>query len=120
MRDRISLNGIRAFGFHGVFDFEARDGQDFIIDVELTVDLQTASRTDDLADTIDYGKISELVVDEIQGERVSLIERLAGRIADRIMSQFPKVIDIAVTVHKPQAPVSAHVSDILVTVNRQR
>jgi dihydroneopterin aldolase len=118
MSDQITITGIKAFGFHGVFEHEAIDGQDFYVDIILEVDLQRASVTDDLHDTVDYGSITDLVVAEITGERVQLIEKLAGRIADHILEKNSKVMSVAVTVHKPQAPVSAQVADISVTIKR--
>lgn len=118
MSDRISLKGIWGFGYHGFFEHEAKSGQDFFVDLDITLDLSKASTTDDLADTIDYGALTDLVVEEITGERVQLIERLAGRIADRIKSQHPQIDWIEVTVHKPKAPVSSEVADISVTITR--
>ena len=118
MRDAIEIKGIHGFGRHGVFDFEKRDGQDFYVDLLLFLDLQPASISDALADTIDYGAISALTKEEIEGTPVDLIERLAGRIADRIKSTYPMISSLAVTVHKPQAPVKESVSDISVTVTR--
>ena len=118
MSDRISLRGIKGFGYHGVFEHEAKNGQDFFVDLEITLDLSKASRTDELADTIDYGALTDLVAAEIAGERVPLIERLAGRIADRIKAQHPEIDWIEVTVHKPKAPVSSEVADISVTITR--
>jgi 7,8-dihydroneopterin aldolase/epimerase/oxygenase len=118
MSDLIKLTGIWGFGYHGVFDHEAKNGQDFYVDLEISSDLSAASQSDDLKDTVDYGSLADLVVEEITGERVQLIERLAGRIADRIKSEFPEIQKIAVTVHKPKAPVSAQVADISVTITR--
>lgn len=120
MSDRIEITSIKAFGFHGVFEHEAREGQEFLVDVAMSVDLQRASATDALEDTVDYGAITDLVVNEIKGERVALIEKLAGRIAENILSSQNKVENVAVTVHKPHAPVSASVTDISVTVHRKR
>jgi dihydroneopterin aldolase len=118
MSDKISLKGIWGFGYHGVFDHEAKNGQDFFVDLEISLDLSKPSSSDNLAETIDYGSLADLVVEEITGERVQLIERLAGRIADRIKSGHPEITAIAVTVHKPKAPVSAQTSDISVTITR--
>lgn len=118
MSDLISIKGIQGFGYHGVFEHEAKNGQEFFVDVEIQVDLSKASHSDDLNDTIDYGAIATLVVDEITGERVQLIEKLAGRIADRIKVASQKIERVSVTVHKPKAPVSAEVSDISVTISR--
>jgi dihydroneopterin aldolase len=118
MSDQIRISGIKAFGYHGVFEHEAINGQDFFVDVLLNVDLHEASVSDDLTHTVDYGSITDLVVLEVTGDRVQLIERLAGRIADAIKEQYVKVISVSVTVHKPQAPVNAHVADISVTITR--
>ena len=118
MSDLVKLTGIWGFGYHGVFDHEAKNGQDFYVDLEISLDLSAASKSDDLNDTIDYDSLADLVVEEITGERVELIERLAGRIADRIKSKFNEIHKIAVTVHKPKAPVSAQVADISVTITR--
>lgn len=118
MNDVISLKGIWGFGYHGVFDHEAKNGQDFFVDLEIQLDLSKASLSDNLNETIDYGALADVVVEEITGERVQLIERLAGRIADRIKDGHPEISKIAVTVHKPKAPISAQTTDISVTITR--
>ena len=118
MADLIEIKGIKSFGYHGVFESEKVTGQDFYVDVALEVDLTRASLSDDVADTIDYAEVTDLVVAEITGEPVSLIEKLAGNIADRIKANYPQAVRVSVTVHKPQAPVKAEVKDISVTINR--
>lgn len=118
MSDVISIKGIHGFGYHGVFDHEAKNGQDFYVDLEITLDLLKASTSDDLKDTVDYGALTELVVEEITGTRVQLIEKLAGRIADRIKASHQMIQRVSVTVRKPKAPVSAEVADIAVTILR--
>jgi len=65
MSDLICLKGIKGFGYHGVFEDEAKNGQDFFVDLEISVDLSRASSTDDLKDTIDYGSLASLVVDHL-------------------------------------------------------
>jgi dihydroneopterin aldolase len=118
MSDLITIKGIKGFGYHGVFDFERRDGQDFYVDIEVVLNLQEASKSDDLEDSIDYGLLTTIAREEIEGEPVNLIERLAGKIADRIILQFPQSNSVSVTVHKPSAPVSEDFADIAVTVVR--
>lgn len=118
MSDRINLTGIKAFGYHGVFKEERIHGQTFIADIDLALDLTKASESDQLDSTIDYSKVVDLVVEEIQGEAVDLIERLAGRIAEKIKSTFSRVEKVIVTIHKPHAPVDAEVRDISVTITR--
>ena len=118
MPDLIEIKGIKSFGYHGVFESENIAGQDFFVDITLELDLTRASITDDVADTVNYAEVTDLVVEEITGERVALIEKLAGRIAERIKSSYPQVAMVSVTVHKPQAPVSAQVEDISVKISR--
>ena len=118
MADLIEIKGIKSFGFHGVFESEKVTGQDFYVDVVLEVDLTRASVSDDVSDTINYAEVTDLVVAQITGDPVSLIEKLAGNIADRIKATYPQATAVSVTVHKPQAPVKAEVRDISVTINR--
>ena len=118
MADLIRITGIKGFGYHGVFDSERANGQDFYVDVDLEVDLTRASVSDDVKDTINYAEVTDLVVEEITTNPVSLIEKLAGRIAERAKVTFAQAARVTVTVHKPQAPVDAEVKDISVTISR--
>ena len=118
MADLIRITGIKGFGYHGVFDSERANGQDFYVDVDLEVDLTRASVSDDVKDTINYAEVTDLVVEEIMTNPVSLIEKLAGRIAERIKVAFAQASRVTITVHKPQAPVDAEVKDISVTISR--
>ncbi len=118
MTDLIRIVGIKGFGYHGVFESERANGQDFYVDVELEVDLTRASVSDDVKDTINYAEVTDMVAEEISTNPVSLIEKLAGRIAERIKVAFAQAARVTVTVHKPQAPVSADVKDISVTISR--
>lgn len=118
-RDRIRLAGVRGRGFHGVFEHERRDGQDFVVDVELALDLTAAGASDDLGDTVNYGEIGAAALARIEGEPFDLIERLADVIASDALSHSA-VDEVTVTVHKPQAPVGVPFGDVTVTVTRQR
>lgn len=119
-RDRISLTGVRATGYHGVFPEERRDGQPFIADLVLFTDLRPAAATDDLTLTAHYGEVAERVVEVITGEPLNLIEALAGRIADAVLAGFPVLSAVEVTVHKPKAPITVEFGDVAVTVHRER
>jgi dihydroneopterin aldolase len=118
MSDQINVTGIKAFGFHGVLPHEAVDGQEFIVDLKVDLDLRAASISDDLNQTINYADLAQIVHDNIVGERVQLIERLAGRIADEIIATYTQIRSIQVTVHKPHAPVNVDFDDIAVTITR--
>ena len=86
MSDRIVLSGVRGRGFHGVFEHERREGQEFVVDVALTVDLAAAGASDDLVDTVNYGEIGAAALARIEGEPFDLIERLAEVIAGDALS----------------------------------
>lgn len=118
MSDQILLTGIHGFGYHGLFEHERTNGQDFFVDVVLNVDLHAASQSDSIDDTVNYAEITDLVVLEITTNPVSLIEKLAGGIAERILLSYSRVESVSVTVHKPQAPVSASLKDIAVQITR--
>ncbi|WP_238015508.1 dihydroneopterin aldolase [Dactylosporangium sp. AC04546] len=117
--DRISLTGLTVRGHHGVFDFERRDGQDFVIDVVLELDLAPAAASDDVADTVHYGELAEGLAAVVAGEPVDLIETLAQRLADVCLADA-RVTTAIVTVHKPQAPIPLQFADVAVTIRRSR
>jgi 7,8-dihydroneopterin aldolase/epimerase/oxygenase len=117
--DRIILTGLRVRGFHGVFDFERRDGQDFVVDVALELDLGPATASDDVADTVHYGELAGALAKVIAGEPVNLIETLADRLAQVCLSD-PRVAAATVTVHKPGAPIPLDFADVAVTLRRSR
>jgi dihydroneopterin aldolase len=119
MTDRIELTGLRARGRHGVYDFERAQGQDFVIDVVLELDLTVAARSDDVADTVHYGELADRLVAVVTGEPVNLIETLAGRLATECLAD-PRVVAASVTVHKPQAPIPHDFADVAVSLTRRR
>lgn len=119
MTDRIVLQGISARGHHGVLDFEKADGQDFVVDVTLEVDLRRAGRSDVLAHTVNYAEVAADVVSLITGPSLDLIETLAEQIAVAALRR-PLVQAVEVTVHKPQAPVGVPFGDVRVVVERHR
>ena len=117
--DVVSVIGLRGRGRHGWLEHERANGQEFVVDVELTVDVSAAAVSDDLADTVDYGAVGSAVVAVIEGEPVRLIETLAQRIADTCLSDL-RVKQVRVTVHKPQAPLTVPFADVTVSVVRGR
>jgi dihydroneopterin aldolase len=120
MSDRIEIKGVSEFGYHGVFEQERRNGQEFLVDVVLFLDLSRPSVSDDLDETINYATVCEAISEEITGQPVALIERLAGRISERLLVDFASLERVHVTVHKPSAPVDQNFGDIFVTIERSR
>ncbi|WP_299570389.1 dihydroneopterin aldolase [uncultured Williamsia sp.] len=119
MADRIELRGLVVRGNHGVFDHEKRDGQDFVIDLVLWLDLSAAAASDDLADTVHYGELAQRAHDIVAGPSRDLIETVGAEIADDVMTD-ERVAACEVTVHKPSAPIPLTFSDVAVVTRRSR
>ena len=117
--DEITITGIRAYGFHGVYPDEKRDGQEFIVDAQLFISTARAAETDDVADTVHYGELAEAIAGIVSGDPVDLIETLASRIADAVLAH--DLVEMTrITVHKPSAPIPVPFADVAVTVNRTK
>jgi 7,8-dihydroneopterin aldolase/epimerase/oxygenase len=119
MTDRIELRGLTVRGHHGVFEHERRDGQEFVVDVTVWIDLDRAAASDDLTDTLDYGALAARIADIVGGPARNLIETVAAEIADDVMGD-ERVHAVEVVVHKPQAPVPLALNDVAVTIHRSR
>lgn len=117
--DRLALTGLRAFGHHGALEQERRDGQEFVVDVELGLDTQRAAARDDLSGTVHYGDLAERLHAAVVSEPVALIETLAQRLADVCLAEAP-VAWVDVTVHKPHAPIQVTFEDVSLTIHRSR
>lgn len=119
MTDRITLTGLRVRGHHGVFDEERRDGQDFVVDMTVWVDLARAAETDDLDDTLNYGALASRAAEIVAGKPWNLLETVGAAIADEVMED-PRPHAVEVTIHKPNAPIPLDFGDVAVTVRRSR
>ena len=117
--DEIRLTGLTVFGRHGVFAHERENGQEFVVDLRLRLELADAAASDDVIDTVHYGELAEKVAAVVAGEPVNLIETLAQRIADVVLADG-RVNMVDVTVHKPHAPIPLTFTDVSVTISRSR
>jgi dihydroneopterin aldolase len=120
MSDMIFIHGIVIHARHGVLEHEAEVGQRFVIDLELSTDLTEPSRTDKLKDTISYSDVVATATKAFAGHNYYLLERAAGAVADAVMTAFPAVTALKVTVHKPHAPIAAIFDDVGVILTRTR
>lgn len=117
--DTLRIDGLRLTGFHGVFEEEKQRGQEFVVDLEVALDVSQAASSDDLAHTLDYSTLVAEVATRVTGQSVDLIETLAEQIAE-ITLAYPHAKKVRVTVHKPDAPVGYPVDDISITIQRKR
>lgn len=119
MNDRITLTGLRVHGRHGVHEHERVQGQEFVVDATVWLDLGAAAATDQLSATLDYGALAQRAARIVGGEPCNLIETVAGRIATDVLTD-QRVQAVEVTVHKPQAPIPQPFTDVAVTTHRSR
>ena len=103
--DKILLEGMEFYAYHGVNELEKAQGQRFIVNVELSADLARAAQTDSLADTINYSDVFRLVKSMVEGPSRDLIETVAGQIATQILLDFPAE-QVRVKISKPDVPIS--------------
>ena len=117
--DQIELRGLRVVGVHGALAEEQTRAQPFEIDLDVTADLGTAGRSDDLADTLDYGAIAAVAARIVSEERYTLLERLAQRIADEVLRD-ERVASVTVSVRKLRPPVPVDLATAGVRITRSR
>lgn len=119
MTDRIVLDGMVFQGTHGVYPDEQQTPQPFEVDVVLALNLQPAGLSDDLAKTIDYGRVFETCRQIVESTRFDLIEALAEAIAHEILAGFP-ADEVTVRVRKPQVKLGGTLRSAGVEIRRRR
>ena len=109
--DRIVLDHMEFYGYHGCLSEERQQGQKFFVDLTMQLDLRAAGEQDDLGQTVNYAD----VFTKIRG-----IEAVAERIASMVLREYPRVQCVDVTVHKPSAPIPGDFRDVAVAITRER
>jgi dihydroneopterin aldolase len=120
MSDTIFVTGLLIHAHHGVMEHEAKVGQRFVIDLELTLDLTAGSRSDKLADTVSYSAIVDTATDVFTRRNYRLIEAAGGAVADAILANFAQINVVRITVRKPHAPIAAIFGDAGIILTRRR
>lgn len=120
MTDTIFVTGLSIHARHGVLDHETQVGQRFVIDLELYTDLSEPARSDRLSDTVSYAEVVATTTAAFKGTNYKLLERAAGAVADAILSHFPRIRAVKITVHKPHAPIAAIFDDVGIMLTRSR
>lgn len=119
MADRITLAGMRFFGYHGALPEERRRGQEFVVDVEVETDLAAAGGSDDLDSTVDYRKVYAATKTVVEGPPRYLLEAVAEEIAGAILG-FERVEAVTVRVRKPAVKLGGTVAYSQVEISRRR
>ncbi|MDQ6420696.1 dihydroneopterin aldolase [Paenibacillus sp. LHD-117] len=118
--DLMKVIGMRFYGYHGVFPEENKLGQQFYVDLELSMDLDRAARTDDLDYTINYAELHAFTKEIVEGPPFKLIEALAGHIASRVLEAYTMINEVTVRVTKPHPPFEIHFDGVTIELRRKR
>lgn len=118
--DKIFLNEMRFYGYHGLFPEENKLGQRFYVDLELDLNLEQAGKTDDMSYSIDYGHVYQLTKEIVEGKPKNLVEAVAKDIADQLLSTFERLKGCSVKVYKPDPPIPGHYHSVAVKIYREK
>lgn len=117
----IEITGLRAYGYHGVMEFEREQGQYFVVDAKIWIDHERAAFTDELEHTVSYAEIAELIVANVGANPVNLLEKLAQRLADEVLrAAGPVAKKVKIKVSKPDAPIQLYFENVSVTAKAKR
>ena len=118
--DRIIMEGMQFYGFHGVNVEERSLGQSYVVDLAVEIDLGVSGRSDRLEDTVSYTYLYRSVQKVLEGESKNLLEATAEAVAGRILEEFP-VDAVQVRVKKPRPPIKgSFVENAVVEIYRVR
>ena len=115
----IRLKNIKIYAFHGCLVEEEQIGSDYLVNLSVRANLNKASNSDELADTVDYVLLQKIVMEEM-GIRSKLLEHVGKRIVDKILFDIPLVSYVKVTVAKVNPPIGGDVAEVSVTLTAKR
>lgn len=118
--DKIYLNGLQFYGYHGALKEENTLGQTFTVDLVLELDLKEAGTNDALEATVHYGHVYETVKTVVEGKPLKLIEAVAERVSEKVLQAFPLIHQLTVKVIKPNPPIPGHYESVAVEMTRGR
>jgi 7,8-dihydroneopterin aldolase/epimerase/oxygenase len=118
--DKIFVNQMEFYGYHGVFPEENRLGQRFVVDLEVELNLADAGRTDNLDYSVNYGELYKVCKEVVEGKPYKLVEAIAENIASQILNRFSEIQFCTIKVYKPDPPIPGHYQSVAVEIRRGR
>lgn len=103
--DKILMENMAFYGFHGVLEEEKSLGQKFFVDLELKLDLSAAGKSDAVEHTVSYADVYDDVKYFVESARYNLIEALGENICNMVLSKYSEVKEVTIRIKKPEAPV---------------
>ena len=118
--DRIIIDEMEFYGYHGVYPEENHLGQRFQVSLIAELDLEKAGKTDRLEESVNYAKLFSLCKEIVEGEPKKLLESVAESIASATLKQFPKIFSCTVKVTKLNPPIPGKMKSVSVEITRQK
>jgi dihydroneopterin aldolase len=118
--DKIYVNKMEFYGYHGVFPEETKLGQRFKVDLIVQTDLAKAGKSDNLEDSINYGELYEVCKNVVEGEPFKLVEAVAEKIASELLNKYSSIETCTVKVYKPDPPIAGHYDSVAIEIVRGR
>ena len=116
--DIIRIEELKVFAYHGVFEEEKKNGQDFYVNAKLFSNLKKAGMSDELSDSTHYGEVCLQIEKSLTEERYDLIERAAEKTIEDILIGFPLIQKVTLELKKPHAPISMEFESVSVEITR--
>lgn len=117
--DKIYIEELECFGYHGVLAEEKKLGQKFIISATLYLDTSEAKNEDDCDFTVNYALVCQDIEEIVSGKTFNLIETLASKIAETIILKYNRIVKIEIRVDKPNAPINYSFKSVAVSTERE-
>lgn len=118
--DKILIRDLKIFAYHGVNPEEKVDGQNFVFDIDMSVNMTKACHSDDVEDTVSYAKVIKTVTRVVTEKKYNLLEKVAQVVSDAIFEEYPDVFDVKIVLKKPEAPMKADFNWVGVEIFRER
>lgn len=116
--DEIRIDELEIFAYHGVYDFETQNGQNFYVNAVLYTDTRKAGKSDELTDSTNYGEVCTFITEFLTKNTYKLLEAAAEHVAEAVLHAFPLVKGISVEIRKPQAPIPLPFGSVSVKIER--
>jgi len=116
--ERIEIEGMKFYAFHGHYPVEKEVGNEFLIDLSIEIDGKKAGITDNLIDALNYQTAYEIVKAEME-KKSDLLENVAMRILDQLFLQFPEIRNTQIKVSKLNPPMGGEIKKVSVVFRRE-
>ncbi|MEE1010620.1 MAG: dihydroneopterin aldolase [Acutalibacteraceae bacterium] len=118
--DKILIRNLKIFAYHGVHDYEKENGQNFVFDIDVFVDVSDACKSDNVDDTVSYSAVIYQVQKIFTENKYDLLEKAAQTVADGLFESFDKIQSLRILLKKPEAPIKADFDYVGVEIFRER